>query len=126
MGMKSPHSMKKTPAVVNANIPFLKMPKSGHMLARFFGGKRERRSRLAMISRNRMMNPMMRVAQAKPTRGKRRCRSSGKRIPPTEPPVAASPVAVPLELKKKCPIAETAGVNIREVPMPPRTEKVKM
>lgn len=118
--------MKKTPAVVNANISSLKMRKSGHTLPPTFGGKRERMSRLAMISRNRIMKPMMRVAHAKPTNGKRRCSSRGKRIPPTEPPVAASPVAVPLERRKKCPIEETAGVNIREVPRPPRMEKVKM
>ncbi|KAI4134061.1 MAG: hypothetical protein LQ347_001830 [Umbilicaria vellea] len=116
--------MKKTPAVVNANISSVKMRKSGHTLPPIFGGKRARMSRLAMISRKRIMKPMMRVAQAKPTNGKSRCRSSGKRIPPTDPPVAANPVAVPLERRKKCPIEETAGVNIREVPMPPRMEKM--
>lgn len=126
MGKKSPHSMKKTPAVVSAKISSLKMRKSGQTLPPSFGGKRERMSRLAIRSRNSIMNPMMRVAHAKPTSGKRRCSSRGKRIPPMEPPVAAKPVAVPRERRKKCPMEEMAGVKIREVPAPPRIEKVMM
>lgn len=47
-------------------------------------------------------------------------------MPPTEPPVAAKPVAVPRPFMKKCAMEATAGVNMREVPMPPRMEKAMM
>ena len=43
-----------------------------------------------------------------------------------EPPAVARPVAAARESRKKWEIAETAGVKIREVPMPPRREKVRM
>jgi hypothetical protein len=72
------------------------------------------------------MRPMTRVVQAKPMRGNRACSMMGKTMPPMEPPVAARPVAVPRLARKKWPMEETAGVKIREVPMPPRTPKTRM
>ena len=75
----------------------------------------------ATTHRKTKMNPRIRVDQANPRRGNRRCSINGKMIPPTEPPVAASPVALPRFTRKKCPIAETAGVKMKDVPNPPRT-----
>lgn len=47
-------------------------------------------------------------------------------MPPKEPPVAAKPVATPRRWEKKWAMAPTAGVKMREVPTPPRMEKVRM
>lgn len=43
--------------------------------------------------------------------------------PPREPPVVAMPVAEPRDWEKKCPMEETTGVKIREVPRPARRPK---
>lgn len=67
----------------------------------------------------------MRVAQAKPTAGKRRCSMRGMTTPPREPPVVAIPIARPRRREKKWPIAEIAGEKIREVPRPARRPKVR-
>ena len=45
----------------------------------------------------------------------------GKAMPPTDPPAAAMPVALPRFSRKKCPTAEMAGVKMSDVPSPPRT-----
>ena len=99
--MNSAHSMKKTPAVVKAKTLSLKIPGSGHTLPPTLGGRRERMNKFASITRNSRMNPMIRVAQAKPMVSKRCWRRSGNMIPPTEPPVAARPLALPRETMKK-------------------------
>ena len=72
------------------------------------------------------MKPMIRQAHGKPMVMKRCCSRRGNRIPPMLPPVVAIPVAEPRETRKKWPIAETAGVKTREVPRPPRMDKVRM
>ena len=118
--------MKKTPAVVRAKVGSRKMVKSGSTLEPFMGGRRERMRRLATMRRTTKIRPMTRVAQAKPMRGKRACSMMGKMMPPMEPPVAANPVALPRFSRKKWPMAEMAGVKIREVPIPPRTPKTRM
>lgn len=46
-------------------------------------------------------------------------------MPPTEPPVAAMPVAEPRERLKKWAMEPIAGVKIREVPRPQRREKLR-
>jgi hypothetical protein len=50
-------------------------------------------------------------------------RRKGKRMPPTEPPVVARPVARAREAEKKWATEATAGVKIREVPRPQRRER---
>ena len=72
------------------------------------------------------MKPWMRVAHSHPTFGKRFCNISGKMTPPTAPPVAATPVALPRLTRNQWEMLETAGVNIKLVPMPPRTPKQSM
>ena len=47
-------------------------------------------------------------------------------MPPREPPAAAMPVALARLRLKKWPMEDTAGVKIREVPMPPRMPKTIM
>ncbi len=47
-------------------------------------------------------------------------------MPPMEPPVVARPVAAAREVRKKWEMEETAGVKMREVPTPPRMEKVRI
>ena len=47
------------------------------------------------------MNPMIRVAQAKPTVTKSLGRRRGNMIPPMDPPVVARPVAEPRDCEKK-------------------------
>ena len=42
-------------------------------------------------------------------------------MPPTEPPVIAKPVALARFAQNQCPTVAIAGVNKREVEMPPRT-----
>ena len=93
--------MKKTPAVVSVKTLSRKMRKSGQTLEFALGGRRERMRKLARTTRRSCVKAMMRVAQGKPTRAKRRGRASGKIMPPIEPPVAASPVARALEVLKK-------------------------
>ena len=68
----------------------------------------------------------MRVVQANPILGIRDCISSGKMIPPTEPPAAAIPVALPRPLRKKWPMADTAGVKMRENAIPAITPQTSM
>jgi hypothetical protein len=76
--------------------------------------------------RNRIMNPIIRVDQAKPMRGMRDSRRRGKITPPMAPPAVAMPVVVPRRREKKWPTAAMEGVNRRAVPIPPRREKVRM
>ena len=47
-------------------------------------------------------------------------------IPPTLPPVVASPVAAARLRKKKWAMEDIAGVNMSAVPKPPAIEKDKM
>ena len=51
---------------------------------------------------------------------------SGKMIPPTLPPVVASPVAAARLRKKKWAMEDIAGVNMSAVPKPPAIENDKM
>ena len=124
--MKRPHSIKNTPIVVRAKISSLNIRKSGHMLAPALGGRRDLMSRFAMTTRTRKISPITRIAQAKPMFEKSLGRRRGKMIPPTEPLVDAKPVAEPLLIRKKCPMAEIAGVKMSDVPIPPRSENVSM
>ena len=78
------------------------------------------------MRRMRKMRATRRTDQAKPSLGKRASRAKGKTMPPKEPPVAARPVAAPRRREKKWAMAPTAGVKMREVPTPPRMEKVRM
>jgi len=138
--MNRANSMKKTPAVVRKKTVLLKIRKSGQMsLLRFVGAmpfspllilsrgvKRVRMSRLAMLSRKRNVKARIRVAHLKPTRGKSRWSIKGKTIPPIDPPVVARPLAAALLLMNQWAMAPTAGVKIREEPMPEMIEKVRM
>ena len=72
------------------------------------------------------MSARTRVDQAQPILGKRDCRVKGNMTPPTAPPVAARPVAVPRRLSNQWATAESEGVKRREEPMPPRTEKERI
>ena len=72
------------------------------------------------------MKARMRTAQRKPTRGKRRWSMRGKTMPPIEPPVVARPVAAARRLMNQWAMAPTAGVKMREEPMPEVIEKVMM
>lgn len=67
------------------------------------------------------MKPIIRVAQANPTMGKRRWSIKGKTIPPMLPEVMAIPVAFPRRARKKCPMEATHGVLIKQPPIPLRT-----
>lgn len=118
--------MKKTPAVVRAKVMSLKMRKSGQTFPPTLGGNRLRIRRFAKTRRMRKIRASRRTDQAYPRRGKRDWRARGKMIPPTEPPVAARPVAMPRRREKKWVMEPIAGVKIREVPRPPRTEKVRI
>ena len=125
-GTKSPHSIKKTPKVVNVKTLFLKIRKSGKTLPPGRGGKRDRMRMLANTSKKQQISAMTSVAYRKPMRGKRACSINGKTIPPKLPPAAAMPVAFARRVKKKCAIEAIAGVKISEVPRPQRIEKVRM
>lgn len=76
--------MKKTPAVVSVKGTLLKMVTSGHTLPPFLGGSRDLSKRFATTRRKMKTKPRMRVAQAKPTRGKSCCSMRGKITPPRE------------------------------------------
>ena len=82
--------------------------------------------RLVGMKRPRNTKPRTRHVHANPTLGMRDCMTKGKMTPPTEPPAAAIPVALPRPLRKKCPIAETAGVKMREKAMPAITPQTSM
>ena len=68
------------------------------------------------MSKNRSINPRIRVAQANPTAGKSRWSISGKMMPPIDPEVMAIPVAFPLLRRKKWPMDAMHGVLIRHPP----------
>ena len=78
------------------------------------------------MQRNNRTNPKIRVLHAHPSLGKRDWSIKGKIIPPKDPPVAASPVALARPSTKKCATAATAGVNRSELPKPARIEKANM
>ena len=80
-------------------------------------------SRFATARSTRKTNPWILVAHAQPTFKKSDSSISGKMTPPMEPPVVAIPVALARLARKKCPMAATAGVTIRDVPAPPRMPK---
>lgn len=115
-------SIKYTPAVVSANVTSLKIRQSGQILLAtlpFSGrGNRERIKKFATTQKKRRMKARIRVVHLKPTFGKSLSNINGKTMPPTLPPVVASPTAVALLTAKKCAIDEMAGVNMRAVPMP--------
>ena len=79
-----------------------------------------------MLRRKRNIKARIRTAQRYPTRGKSRWSMSGKMIPPIEPPVVARPVAAARRIMNQWAMAPTAGVKIREEPMPEMIEKVRM
>jgi len=126
IGTNRPHSIHQVPAVNQANAGSRKIRKSGITDCPGLGGNRDRVSRTAMVQQNMKTNPMIRVAQANPTRGKSCCNIRGKIIPPREPPAAAMPVAFPRFSRKKWPTAEIQGVKRRDVPTPPRRLKTRM
>jgi len=103
-GTKMPHSIRKIPIVTNKNGKSLKTVKSGAILLKLpigFRGRRLLTRRFASTSRNKRMNPKMRVAQAKPTLGNSLCSIKGKIMPPMDPEVMAIPVALPRLRRKK-------------------------
>jgi hypothetical protein len=113
--------MRKMPSVTKSKGMSLKAENSGVMLlklGRGLRGRRLRTRRLAMTRRKRRMNPRIRVAQAKPTAGKRRWSMRGKMTPPILPDVIAIPVAFPRRWRKKCPIEAIHGVLIKHPPIP--------
>ena len=118
IGMNSPHSMQKQPAVVIAKSNCRKIRISGHIELLGLGGRRDRIRRFAIITRNKKMKARMRMLQAQPRVMKSCSSDNGKTTPPTLPPVAARPVATPRFLAKKWAMLETAGVKIRAVPSP--------
>jgi hypothetical protein len=103
-GEKEVLTIKKIPTVTNVKGKSLKTAKSGAMLLKLpigFRGRRLLTRRFASKSRNRRINPNMRVAQANPTTGKSLCSINGKMIPPMDPEVMAIPVALPRFRRKK-------------------------
>ena len=105
--------------MTNVKGKSLKTVKSGAMLLKLpigFGGRRLLTKRFASTSRNKRINPNMRVAQANPTVGNSLCSSSGKMIPPMDPEVMAIPVALPRLRRKKWPMEAMQGVFIRQPP----------
>ena len=138
--MKRASSIKKTPIVVKKKTKFLKMRKSGKMsLLILVGGtpcspflilsrgvRRVRIRMLAILRRKRNVKVRIRVAHLKPTRGKSRWSMRGKTMPPIDPPVVASPVATARLFLNQCAMAPTAGVKMREEPMPEMIEKVRI
>lgn len=101
------------------------MRKSGRTDWPGLGGKRERIKRHAATQQKISIKPMIRVAQAKPTDGKSRCNARGNMTPPSDPPAAAMPVALPRFSWKKWLTAAKAGVKIRDVPKPPSTPNTR-
>ena len=105
--------------MTNVKARSLKTVKSGAMLLRLpigFRGNRLLTRRFARMSKNRRMNPNMRVAHAKPTVGKSRWSINGKMIPPMDPEVMAIPVALARLRRKKWPIEAMHGVLMRQPP----------
>ena len=123
IGMKRPHSSRKTPIVVSKKAVSLKIRKSGSTLPPGFGGSLERTKTFARTTQTRKIKPMTLVAHANPIFGNRACSMMGKTMPPTAPEVAAIPVAFPLVRKNQCPTAATEEVKTRLVPTPPSTPK---
>lgn len=120
-GTKMPHSIRNIPSVTNVNGSSLNTRKSGEIdlkLAMGFLGSLLRTSRLAIMRRNRSINPKIRVDHAKPTLGRSLWSMRGKIIPPKEPEVMAIPVALPRLTRKKWPMDAMHGVLIRQPPMP--------
>jgi hypothetical protein len=66
------------------------------------------------------MNARTRVAQRKPTSGKRRWSIRGIMVPDIDPPVVASPTIAARRRQKKWAMAPIAGVKMREFPTPHR------
>jgi len=90
--------VRKAPKTVRANIVCERIRKSG--CGDFAAGDRGRLGltwRFAKVQRKMIMKPITRVAQATPTLGIRDFRSSVKKTPPKAHPVAAIPVALPLQ-----------------------------
>lgn len=102
-----------------------KMRKSGKTDCPGLVGSRDLMRRQATMQQNTSMKAMMRVAHSKPTLGNNCCNASGKMTPPSDPPAAAMPVALPRFTRKKWLAAANAGVKIRLVPRPPRTPKTR-
>lgn len=111
--------MKKTAIVVIVNLGSRNIRKSGNICEAGFFGSRDLISRLARIRVTTQIKATTRVAQAQPIMGNNFSNTSGNTMPPAEPPVVAIPVAIPRFLLKKCPMAETEGVSIREAARPP-------
>lgn len=72
-----------------------------------------------------VMKPMIRVAHGKPTFGSSFSKANGNITPPSDPPAAAIPVALPRFCRKKWLTAAKAGVKIKDVPRPPSTPKTR-
>ncbi|KAG5289799.1 hypothetical protein I7I48_09237 [Histoplasma ohiense] len=99
MGMKRPHSIKNTPSVVSANCGSHKMRKSGRIffLVAFFLGNLDLINMHPIVNETSVTKAIARVAHPNPTLGNRSCSINGNTMPPTLPPVAAIPVALPLK-----------------------------
>ena len=91
-----------------------------------FRGKRDRTSRLAKVRRQMQRKPSALVAQAKVADVKREDSIKGKKMPPSDPPQLARPVAKPRRTWNQCPMVPTATVDRREVPKPARMPKTSM
>jgi hypothetical protein len=115
----------EAPKIVRANVVCERIRKSG--CGDFAAGDRGRLDltrRFAKVQRKRIMKPITRVAQANPTVGIRDFRSSVKMTPRKAHPVAAIPVALPLQRLKKWPMAAKEGVKRRAVSIPPMTPNI--
>jgi hypothetical protein len=115
----------KIPTVSNKYDLSRKIRKSGKTDCPAFGGRRDLMNTQRTMQQKTLTKPMMRVAHAKPTEGKSFCSANGKITPPSEPPAAAMPVALPRFARKKWLAAANAGVKMRDVPKPPSTPKTR-
>jgi len=84
---------------------------------------RARTSQFASTISNRQTRPTILTAQLKPTLGVADWIISGNTTPPTEPPVAATPVAYARFSRNQWPMEAMQGVTTKDVPMPPSTCK---
>jgi hypothetical protein len=117
--------VREAPKTVRANIVCEKIRNSG--CGDFAAGDRGRLDltrRFAKAQRKRIMKPIACVAPANPTLRIRDFRSSVKMTPPKTHPVAAIPVALPLQPLKKWSIAAKEGVKRRAVSIPPMTPNI--
>lgn len=86
--------------VIKEKTGSLNILRSGFALPAFCGSSLDLTRALAKIKSKRQTKPMILVLHANPMRGMVACNSRGNTMPPTDPPVAAMPVASPLRRMK--------------------------